>query len=393
MARRQSTGLATIGVYSLLLLLPPLLTAAQTESGDPNAVACAYLDDALDTCWRRRRLEYNDPSVARCICNVGGLPDPLIDSAVPLCTSFMKEQGREGRATAFYSSFNGYCSSYAPGNDEATNLMMTTSMPAYFGRASCASILQTYNLCQRVPQDLITEPEVASCLCHDPAGAFTTRFDDLLTPCYNWATAPEPEFASEISSLFGFCTRFGTFTFDKPITSMTTEFTPSPPPPPPPRTTPSLSFSQIENPASSACELMARIANACRTGPVDPLTRPGVANCICTERDDPNRGFGTAFDTLLSDCYPYARTKSPAAAREIENLSGYCTRFADGGKTYTVTSTETNTTHTVTDDVFISSTGPPVQTGPAEGNASRNKAGPNISLALLFVVIMVGLLP
>lgn len=381
------TGLATVAVYSLLLL-PPLSTAAQTESGDPNAAACTYLDDALDTCWRGRQLQYTDPVVANCICNVEGLPDPLIDPAVPLCSSHLKTMGRASRATAFYSSFDGYCASYAPGGDggTTTEVMTTTSAPTSLGgRASCESILQTYNLCQRIPQDLIIEPKVASCICHDFAGVFTTGFDDLLTPCYNWATVPEPEFASEISSLFGFCTRFGTFTFDTPVTSMTLQVTPNPTAP---RTIPSLSFSQIGNPASSACEQMARIANACRTGPVDPLTRPGVANCICLDRNDPNRGFGTEFDTLLSNCYPYARTRSPAAAREIENLSGYCTRFADGGKTYTLTATDTNTTRTVTDDVFVSSTGLPVETSPSKGTAGRNKVA--VSLASSLVAIMVG---
>ncbi|KAK6348717.1 hypothetical protein TWF718_006504 [Orbilia javanica] len=390
MPRCRSTGLATIAVYSLfLLLLPPSLTSAQTETGDPNAAACSYLDDALDVCWRRRQLQYNDPVVANCICNVGGLPDPLIDPSVPLCSSYLKALGRENRATSFYSSFNGYCASYAPGGDGGTTdlITTTTSVPLSLGQASCASILLTYNLCQRVPQDLMTEPEVASCICHDSAGVFTTGFDELLKPCYSWATVTESKFASEISSLFGFCTRFGTHTFDNPITSMKSQSTTVAATP---RLAPSLSFSQIEDPASSACEQMARIANACRTGPVDPLTRAGVANCICLDRDDPDYGFGNGFDTLLSKCYPYAKTKSPAAAREIENLSGYCTRFADAEKTYTVTSTATNATHTVTDDVFVSSTGIPVETNPAESTAGQNKAGLSISLVLSFAAIMVG---
>ncbi|KAK6519230.1 hypothetical protein TWF281_003066 [Arthrobotrys megalospora] len=386
MSQGWSTRLTSVAVYSLLLLLPPLLTAAQTD-GDPNAAACAYLDDAFDVCWRRRRLQYNDPSVAECVCNVGGVPDPLIDPAVPLCTSYLKTQRQEDRATAFYSSFNGYCASYGNGGG-ATGVMTTTSAPVFFGRASCESVIQSYNLCQRSPQDLIIEPEVASCLCHDPAGTFTTGFDDLLTPCYGWATTSEPEFASGISSLFGFCTRFGTFTAET-ITSMTSEFTPRPTTR---RTIPSLSFSQIEDPASTACEKMARVANACRTGPMDPLTRPGVANCVCTDPNDINGGFGTAFDDLLSSCYPYARTRSPAAAREIENLSGYCTRFADGGKTFTVTSTNTNATRTVTNDVFVTSTGLPEETSPAANVADRSKASSTVSLILsLASIAMIGL--
>ncbi|KAF3174887.1 hypothetical protein EYR41_002178 [Orbilia oligospora] len=391
MPRCRSTGLATIAVYSLLLLLlPPLPTTAQTQSGDPNAAACSYLDDALDVCWRRRQLLYNDPTVANCICNVGGLPDPLIDPAVPLCSSYLRALGRENRATAFYSSFNGYCASYAPGGEMTTTEVMdivTTPPPVpQDGRASCTLVLQTYSLCQKAPQDLIIEPGVASCICHDPTGAFTTGFDELLTPCHSWATTGEPDFASEVSSLFGFCTKFGTFTVET-ITSMTSQFTLGPTAP---RTIPSLSFSQIEDAASSACEQMARIANACRTGPVDPLTRPGVANCICVDRNDPNHGFGVEFDTLLSHCYPYARTKSPAAAREIENLSGYCTRFAEGGKTYTVTSTEINTTRTVTDDVFVSSTGPPAETNPAEAIAGRTKVGLAIPLVFSLAAVIVG---
>ncbi|KAK6519738.1 hypothetical protein TWF506_000037 [Arthrobotrys conoides] len=388
---RSTAGLATIAVYSLLLLLlPPLPTTAQT-TGDPNSSACSYLDDALDVCWRRRQLLYNDPVVANCICNVGGLPDPLIDPAVPLCSSYLEALGRQSRATAFFSSFNGYCASYAPGNEITTTTenmdIMTGPISASIdGRASCTAILQTYSVCQSAPQDLIIEPAVASCICHNSAGTFTTGFDELLTPCHSWATAQEPSFASEVSSLFGFCTKFGTFTVDT-ITSMTSQFTPGPTAP---RTIPSFSFSQVENPASSACEQMARIANACRTGPVDPLTRPGVANCICVDRNDPNRGFGIEFDTILSNCYPYAKTRSPAAAREIENLSGYCTRFAEGGKTYTVTSTEINTTRTVTDDVFVSSTGPPAETNPAEGIAGRNKAGLAVSLVFPLAAIMVG---
>ncbi|KAK6358790.1 hypothetical protein TWF730_008109 [Orbilia blumenaviensis] len=386
MVQCRSTSLASVAAYSLLLLLPPLLIAAQ-PGGDPNVAACEYLDDAFDICWRRRRLEYNDPSVAQCICNVGGIPDPLIDSAVPMCTSFLKSRGRESRATAFYSSFNGYCASYRSGSGGGTTgVITTTSAPAFRGRATCEEILEIYDRCQRSPQDLITQPEVASCICHNPAGTFTTGFDDLLPQCYSWATAPEPEFATEISSLFGFCTRFGTFTFN--VTSMTSQF---PPRTSTRRTIPSFSFSQIEDPASTACEQMARTANACRTGPLDPLTRLGVANCICLDPNDPKSGFGVAFETLLSRCYPYARTRSPAAASEIEKLSGYCTRFADGGKTYTITTTDTNTTRTVTDNVFVSSTGPPVETNPATNVAGRYKVDLITSLLFSTAMAIVGL--
>lgn len=49
-----------------------------------------------------------------------------------------------------------------------------------------------------------------------------------------------------------------------------------------------------------------------------------------------------------------------------------------GGKTYTLTSTDTDTTKTVTDDVFVTSTGLPAETSPAatspaQGFACRTK--------------------
>ncbi|EPS41623.1 hypothetical protein H072_4485 [Dactylellina haptotyla CBS 200.50] len=312
----------------------------ETESaGDPNAAACLYLDDAFSVCWRRRlRIAYTAPSVAECVCTVGGVPDPQIDPAVPACTSYLSSIGQKRRISAFYSSFNGYCSSYGraqalTSTDSAGTTTETKSLGgARLGRENCEEILGIYNVCQRSPQDLITEPEVASCICHDRNGTFNTAFDDILSPCYSWATSSETEFATEVSRLFGFCTRFGTFSFDAqtPITTSV----------PGVRTTkaiPTLTFSQVaQDPAAEACEKFAKIANACRTGPLDPLTRVGVANCICVDPGDPTGGFGTAFDNLLMSCIPYAKTKSPAAGSQIESLTGYCIRYADGGKTYTV---------------------------------------------------------
>ncbi|KAJ6262668.1 hypothetical protein Dda_3480 [Drechslerella dactyloides] len=360
--RRPTKGIA---ISVVLFLLQSLFVSAQFEQA-----ACLYLDDAFGYCWRRRAVvPYTAPAVAECVCTLDGAPDPLIDSAVPSCSSFLEYIGDGRRATAYYSSFNGYCSSYgddsgitATGAPEST----ITASPKS-GRKQCVAIIGRYGACQRSPDDLITQAEVASCLCHNPQGDFTTGFDKLLTPCYNWASSAEPDFASEISEIFDFCTRFGTYSVSTQATDTITSRTPT-------RTrhvAPTLSFSQIENPASSACETLARIANACRTGPLDPLTRVGVANCICQDPASPSGGFETEFDDILMRCYPYAKTMSPAAARQLESLSGYCLRFADGASTYTVTSTDASPTQTVTDDVFVSTTGADRGTNlPAETSAS-----------------------
>ncbi|EWC43775.1 hypothetical protein DRE_07340 [Drechslerella stenobrocha 248] len=204
--RRQGPGAIGIALFAMLHLLPPLLAAAQSHQ-DPNADACLYLDHAFSFCWkRRRRTDYTASAVAQCVCTVGGVPDPSVDSAVSSCTSYLKTSGQEGSVSAFYSSFNGYCSSYG---QDVTNISVTpgsvTASGQTFGWRSCMAIIGRYGSCQRGgPDETITQPDVASCICHGPGGEFTTGFDDLLTPCYNWATTFQPNFATEVSDLFGF---------------------------------------------------------------------------------------------------------------------------------------------------------------------------------------------
>ncbi|KAK6333964.1 hypothetical protein TWF696_002475 [Orbilia brochopaga] len=358
-----------------LFLLQSFFVSAQLGQG-----ACLYVGDAFAYCWRRRaRVPYTAPGVAECVCTVDGAPDPLIDPAVPSCTSYLKSIGDEDGATAYYSSFNGYCSSYGAADATATGVPESTitSSPGS-GRRDCMKLLGRYGRCQRSPDDLITEPAVASCLCHNAQDDFITGFDNLLTPCYNWASTAEPDFASEISDIFGFCTRFGTESLGTQVTETRTSRSST-------RTrhvAPTLSFSQIENPASSACEKVARIANACRTGPLDPLTRVGVANCICQDPASSGGGFATAFDDFLMSCYPYAKTMSPVAASQLQSLSNYCLRFADGGSTYTVTATDADATQTVTDDVFVSTTGTDRGTNlPAETSATSQPSAAGRILA------------
>ncbi|KAF3928188.1 hypothetical protein AA313_de0206122 [Arthrobotrys entomopaga] len=373
--------------HSVLLLLPALLTTAQLTR-DPNAAGCQYIEDAFSICWRRRhKISYTAPAVAQCVCTVGGTPDLQISSAVPSCVSYLQSIGQSARGAAFSNSFNGYCSSYGQARTETGGTNPVTATALAWGRENCEAILGVYDICQRSPEDLITEPEVASCICHDRRGTFNTVFDGILTPCYKWATVFEPEFASEISSLFGFCTRYGTYSVHKHST---------PKPPRFPLITPTTgsgeapvtsSPSQPENSASAACDTFARIANACRTGPLDPLTRPAVANCICS--DPSNGGFGTAFDDILMSCVPYAMAESPEAASEIESLSGYCTIYPDSARTDSITSTSTsshnkaNSTHTVTDTDFVSTTGLPVETSPAQGDSFRYRVDTMLALILL----------
>ncbi|KAK6540616.1 hypothetical protein TWF694_008011 [Orbilia ellipsospora] len=378
----------TIFIYhSLLLLLPALLTTAQLTR-DPNAASCQYIEDAFSICWRRRhKISYTAPAVAQCVCTVGGTPDLQINSAVPSCVSYLQSIGQEDRGTAIYSSFNGYCSSYGQARTETGG---TAPTALAWGRENCEAILGVYNVCQRSPEDLITEPEVASCICHDRQGFFNTVFDGILPPCYKWAKDFEPEFASEISSLFGFCTRYGTYTFQKHSTPRPPKYASITSTTVSDGATITSSPSQAENSASAACDTFARIANACRTGPLDPLTRPAVANCICS--DPSNGGYGTAFDDILMNCVPYAMLESPEAGSEIESLSGYCTIYADGAKTNTLTSTSTsslnkaNSTHTVTDEIFVSTTGLPVETSPARGGSDRYQADAMSTLILVALI-------
>ncbi|KAF3905971.1 hypothetical protein ABW21_db0202932 [Orbilia brochopaga] len=376
--RWRTTDITTVALF----LLHSFFASAQLDQE-----ACIYVGDAFAYCWRRRAIvPYTAPAVAECVCTLDGAPDPLIDSAVPSCTSYLKSVGDGDGATAYYSSYNGYCSSYGAAADvtttEAPGSMITTISDS--GRKQCIKLLGRYGACQRSPDDLITQPDVASCICHDAQGDFITGFDSLLTPCYSWASTAEPDFASEISDIFGFCTRFGTLSPGSQASDVTSSRTST-------RTrhvAPTLSFSQIENPASSACETVARIANACRTGPLDPLTRAGVANCICQDPASSSGGFATVFDDFLTSCYPYAKTMSPVAASELEGLSDYCLRFADGASTYTITATDADATQTVTDDVFVSSTGTNRGTNlPAETSASRPNEAGRITAGKLHLII------
>ncbi|KAF3941524.1 hypothetical protein ABW19_dt0202244 [Dactylella cylindrospora] len=382
--RCRPAGLIPTLELALILLMP---LSARAQVG-PYEAACSYLDGVFSTCWTRRGVTpYTASAVADCVCNVGGQPDPLIDSAVPSCTTYLETASLlpEPAITSWYSSFRDYCSSYAPAqNNQDPQTTATDDNPDIDGFEDCQLILGSYYLCQQSPEDLITQPEVASCLCHDPNGEFNTAFDDLLTPCYDWAKTWETAFASEVSSIFDFCTEYGTVgVTDNPsptITSLSNNPTTTP------RDRPTLTFSQIDDPASSACEKVALIANACRTASLDPLTRVGVANCICQDPDDPNGGFGTKFDEYLTRCYPYAKTRSPAAASEILSLSGYCTRFADGGKTYAVTSTTEEATATVTDDIFETSSGATAETGLPNAE-SRNEV-PVVVVAVIAIAVV-----